>query len=78
MPPTPLPLHQPSAIKAKDSTSERYQSGVHVKIEAFVGHYNQRRCHESLRNVTPADAYFGRDEAIIQHRERAKRPTIEH
>jgi len=30
MPPTPLPSHQPSAIKAKDSTSERYQSGVHV------------------------------------------------
>jgi hypothetical protein len=51
---------------------------LEAQIEAFVGHYNQRRCHESLRNVPPADAYFGRDEAIIQHRERAKRPTIEH
>ncbi|MCM0032878.1 hypothetical protein, partial [Sandarakinorhabdus limnophila] len=33
MPPTPLPSHQPSAIKAKDSTSERYQSGVHVRSQ---------------------------------------------
>jgi putative transposase len=27
-------------------------------IEAFVEHYNHRRYHESLNNVTPADAYF--------------------
>ena len=32
MPPTPLPPHQPSAIKTKNPTSERYQSGVHVKV----------------------------------------------
>jgi len=31
----------------------------------------------SLRNVTPADAYFGRAEAIIKQRERIKRKTIE-
>jgi hypothetical protein len=31
MPPTPLPSHQPSAIKPKDATSDRYQSGVHVR-----------------------------------------------
>jgi transposase-like protein len=30
LPPTLLPSHQPSANKAKDSTSERCQSGVHV------------------------------------------------
>ena len=28
-------------------------------IEAFVEHYNHRRYRESLKNVTPADAYFG-------------------
>ncbi|MBE5075128.1 transposase [Erythrobacteraceae bacterium E2-1 Yellow Sea] len=40
--------------------------------------YNHRRYHESLNNVTPADAYFGRADAIIKQRERIKRKTIEH
>lgn len=48
------------------------------QIEAFVEHYNHRRYHESLANVTPADAYFGRAEAIIKQRQRIKRQTIEH
>ena len=47
------------------------------QIEAFVAHYNHHRYHESLKNVTPADAYFGRAGAIIEHRERIKRQTIE-
>ncbi|MEZ5780661.1 MAG: IS3 family transposase [Rhizobiaceae bacterium] len=47
------------------------------QIEAFVEHYNHRRYHESLDNVTPADAYFGRAEAIVKHRERIKRKTIQ-
>jgi len=48
------------------------------QIEAFVEHYNHHRYHESLGNVTPADAYFGRVAAIIEQRERTKRKTIEH
>jgi transposase InsO family protein len=48
------------------------------QIEAFVEHYNHQRYHESLNNVTPADAYFGRAQAIIQQRERIKRQTIEY
>jgi transposase InsO family protein len=51
---------------------------LEAQIEAFVEHYNHRRYHESLSNVTPADAYFGRASAIIQQRERIKRKTIEH
>ena len=47
------------------------------QIEAFVEHYNHRRYHESLGNVTPADAYFGRAATIIERRERIKRQTIE-
>ena len=49
-----------------------------AQIEAFVEHYNHQRYHESLANVTPADAYFGRAPAIIKQRERIKRQTIEH
>ena len=48
------------------------------QIKAFVEHYNHRRYHESLDNVTPADAYFDRAEAIIKQRERIKLQTIEH
>ena len=51
---------------------------LEVQIEAFVEHYNHQRYHESLSNVTPADAYFGRAETIIKQRERIKRKTIEH
>ena len=50
---------------------------LEVQIEAFVEHYNHQRYHESLSNVTPADAYFGRAETIIKQRERIKRKTIE-
>ncbi len=51
---------------------------LEAQIEAFVGHYNHQRYHESLNNVTPADAYYGRAETIIRQRERIKRQTIEH
>jgi transposase InsO family protein len=47
------------------------------KVDAFVEHYNHRRYHESLQNLTPADVYFGRGQTILQQRERIKRKTIE-
>lgn len=46
------------------------------QIDIFVDHYNYRRYHESLGNLTPADVYFGRGQAILQQRERIKRDTI--
>jgi putative transposase len=49
---------------------------LECQIEAFIEHYNHQRYHESLNNVTPADAYFGRAPAIIERRERIKRQTI--
>jgi len=50
---------------------------LEVQVEALVDHYNHRRYHESLNNVTPSDVYFGRDKAILKQRERIKRKTIE-
>ena len=47
------------------------------QIEAFVDHYNHQRYHESINNLTPADVYFGRGQAILNNRERIKRTTIE-
>ena len=43
------------------------------RIGLFVEHYNNRRYHESLNNVTPADAYFGRDTAIIERKAKIKK-----
>ncbi|WP_295849318.1 integrase core domain-containing protein, partial [Tardiphaga sp.] len=47
------------------------------QIEAFVEHYNHARYHESINNVTPADVYYGRAEAVIAERRRIKLATIE-
>lgn len=47
------------------------------QIDAFVDHYNHRRYHESLQNLTPADVYFGRGQTILKQRESIKRKTIE-
>ena len=55
-----------------------YHPQTQGKIEAFIEHYNHQRYHESLSNVTPADAYFGRDKAILAERARIKRITIAH
>jgi putative transposase len=49
---------------------------LQAEIETFVAHYNNRRYHESLDNLTPADVYTGRGEAIRLERERIKRHTL--
>ena len=46
-------------------------------VGAFVDHYNHRRHHESLDNLTPADVYFGRGQRILDMRKEIKRKTIE-
>src|SRR5215211_5658128 len=46
------------------------------QVAAFVEHDNHGRYHESLGNLTPADVYLGRGEAILLERERIKRKTI--
>ena len=49
---------------------------LEAQIARFVEHYNHRRYHESLQNLTPADVYFGRGQTILLERERIKRDTI--
>src|SRR6476619_7276052 len=50
---------------------------LEANIEKFVDHYNHRRYHESLSNLTPANVYFGRGPTILLERERIKRNTIQ-
>src|SRR5215204_4182009 len=50
---------------------------LEANIEKFVDHYNHRRYHESLSNLTPADVYFGRGQTILLERERIKQNTIQ-
>jgi transposase InsO family protein len=50
---------------------------LEAHIGRFVEHYNHRRYHESLKNLTPADVYFGRGQTILLQRERIKRDTIQ-
>ena len=49
---------------------------LEAAVAAFVDHYNHRRYHESLGNLTPADVYFGRGQAILEAREKIKKLTI--
>jgi putative transposase len=57
---------------------DNYYSPDELKAEiaAFVEHYNHRRYHESLDNVTPADAYNGRRTQIVTERQRIKERTM--
>ena len=50
---------------------------LEAQIGNFVAHYNHLRYHESIANLTPADVYFGRGQAILMERERIKRQTIQ-
>ena len=49
---------------------------LEARLAEFVDFYNHRRYHESLDNLTPADVYFGRGQAILLERARIKRNTI--
>ena len=46
------------------------------RLEEFVDHYNNRRYHESINNVTPSDVYFGRDKELLKQREIIKQNTM--
>jgi putative transposase len=49
---------------------------LEAALRDFVAYYNNERYHESLDNVTPADAYLGRKYAVVSGREKIKQRTM--
>ena len=49
---------------------------LEAALRTFVAYYNNERYHESLDNVTPADAYFGRRYEVVSEREKIKKRTM--
>ena len=67
-----------NAAKLLNLTVPYYPWELQGAISSFVEHYNHRRYHESLNNVTPADVFFGRQQEILSRRERIKQRTLAH
>jgi hypothetical protein len=49
---------------------------LRYRLTEFVDYYNNRRYHESLQNVTPADVYLGRNQKILKKRKAMKLKTM--
>ncbi len=54
-----------------------FEGDLEATISAFIDPYNNRRSHESIGDLTPADIYFGRGETILAERRRIKQQTIQ-
>jgi len=51
-------------------------SELEDQIRIFVDYYNNNRYHEALKNVTPADVYYGRDLEALEQRGQIKQKTM--
>jgi len=51
-------------------------SELKIAIEQYVEYYNNQRYHESLKNLKPADVYFGRAHKILKTRAEIKEKSI--
>ena len=49
---------------------------LHAALADFIDFYNHRRYQEGLDNVTPADVYYGRREAILARRRERQAATL--
>ena len=66
------------SMKNEIKLQHYYMPGeLELEIERFVQYYNNERYHESLKNVRPADVYFGRNKRIETRREQLKRQTLQ-
>jgi len=48
-----------------------------AEIGRFIHHYNTKRYHEGIGNVTPNDVFYGRREQIIEQRKEKKMRTLQ-
>jgi transposase InsO family protein len=55
---------------------ERWHRSMKKALQQFVDYYNHERYHESLKNLTPADVFYGRGQEILDHREKIKLATL--
>ena len=46
------------------------------RLTEWVDYYNHQRYHESLDNVRPADAYWGRQDQILAERQKTKQLSM--
>ena len=68
-----LPVEQGLPGGRQEETGWGHEAGS--DIEQCVEHYNHHWYHESLKNVTPVDVFFGRDQQILSRRDQIKRKT---
>ena len=63
----------------KDVNQLSYEmpSDLEAAIIAFVSHYNYRRYHKALGNVTPSDVLRGQRDAILRRRKETQAETIQ-
>lgn len=65
------------SLKNRISLENYYLPGeLENQIQQFIQYYNHERYHESLNNLTPADVYYGRSQAILDHRDKIKLKTL--
>ncbi len=53
-----------------------FPDDLRAKLADFVDYYNNKRYHEALGNVAPADVYFGRAKQIKMQRQETKMKTL--
>ena len=56
--------------------SPYWNTTITIGIRWPAGAVYSAERHESLKNLTPADVYFGRGQTILLERERIKRDTF--